>query len=317
MAFETLLINGLSLGSVYALIAFGFVAVYKTNRILNFAHAPIGALGALMLVSLTTDGAMGNQSLRGKNPLASIASHPAGWLLCLVVAFVLAGVLGAVVERLAIRPMSGRPSFTVTIATIGVAIVLQRFADQAPIGRALPMPWGERRFGLLGSDIGVSSAVICLIAPAVLGGLRAFDRTRFGIATRAFAADEEAAAAQGINPHNVAAFSWALAAALATLAAVTFSVPPLGYGTFSTAAMPTLFFRAIPVLALGGWDSYGGVYLAGMTVGMLQVMSGGLLSGYTDFLGAGFSTMLPYVLMLIVLLVRPAGLFGRSAVARV
>ncbi len=317
MPFETLLINGLSLGSVYALIAFGFVAVYKTNRILNFAHAPLGALGALILASLISDGAMGIRLLRGDNPLTAIADHPAGWASCLVLALLMAGGLGALVERFAIRPMRGRPSFTVTIATVGVAIVLQRFADQAPVSRALPMPWGAGRFDLFGTDIGISSLVICLLAPAVLGGLRTFDRTRFGIATRAFAADQEAAAAQGINPNHIAAFSWGLAAALATLAALTFSVPPLGYGTFSTAAMPTLFFRAVPVLALGGWDSYGGVYVAGIAIGMMQVMSGGLLSSYMSVLGSGYSTVLPYVVMLIVLLIRPAGLFGRRSIQRV
>ncbi len=317
MPFDTLLINGFALGSVYALIAFGFVAVYKTNRILNFAHAPVGALGALLMASLLSDGSFGVQRFAGQNPLTSAGGHPVIWVLCLLVALTGAGALGVAVERFAIRPMRGRPAFTITTATIGVSIVLQRFADQAPISRRIAVPWGDRSVELFGLDASISSLIVCGLAPSILLALSRFDKTPFGIAARAFASDEEAALAQGIPRYQVMAFAWALAAALGTLAALTFALPPRGYGAFSTATIPGTFFRAIPVLALGGWDSYGGVYLAGLAIGLMQVLSGGLLAGQADILGAGYSTVLPYLVMLLVLLVRPSGLFGQATIRRI
>ena len=103
----------------------------------------------------------------------------------------------------------------------------------------------------------------------------------------------------------------------ATVAAVAFSFSPQGRGVIVTGQTPGLFFRALPVIALGGWDSYPGAYLGGLVVGVLQIAAGRYASGHTDILGAGYSGVLPYLLMIGVLLVRPAGLLGRPAVRRV
>ena len=317
MAIEILLIQGWSLGSVYALVGFGFVATYKTNKVLNFTLPFLGAAGALILSSLVSDGGFGINRRRGKNPLTSIAGHPVGWVLCLVTALVLVGAIGALVERLVIRPLSGRSPFILTMATLAGALILEVVVGHAPISRRLAMPWGTASIGIDGADVSVSTLVICVLAPAVLVGVAGFNRTWFGIAARAMADDEEAAVSMGINRSRVMATAWALAAALGMLAALAFAVPPLGAGIFATRSMPSLFFRAIPVLAIGGWDSYGGVYVAGITIGLMQVMVGGLWGEYASFLGGGYTTILPYIVMLVVLMIRPTGVFGQAAVRRV
>ena len=316
MAIEILLIQGWSLGSVYALVGFGFVATYKTNKVLNFTLPFLGAAGTLILSSLVSDGGFGVRRLRGKNPLTLIADHPVGWVLCFVVALALVGALGALVERLVIRPLPGRSPFILTMATLAGALVLEVLVGHAPISRRLAMPWGTSSIAIAGADVSVSTLAVCVMAPAVLLGVARFNRTWFGIAARAMADDEEAAVSIGIDRSRVMATGWALAAGLGMLAAMAFAVPPLGAGVFTTRSMPDLFFRAIPVLAIGGWDSYGGVYAAGIAIGMMQVMVGGVWGEYASFLGGGYTTILPYMVMLIVLMIRPTGVFGQAAVHR-
>ncbi len=317
MAFEIILIQGWALGSVYALVAFGFVATYKANKVLNFMLPFFGAAGALIMASLVTDGALGVESLRGKNPLTSIADHPIGWTICLLVTLAVVGLLGAATERMVVRPLAGRTPFIMTMATLAGAIVLEVIVGQAPITRRLGMPWGTASVKIAGADVSISTFVVCALAPLVLVCVAVFHRTWFGIAVRAMADDEEAAVSMGMSRARVMAAAWALAAALATLAAMAFAVPPLGAGVFFTRGMPDLFFRAIPVLAIGGWDSYGGVYIAGIAIGMMQITVGGFWGEYASFLGGGYTTILPYIVMLIVLMIRPTGLFGQATIRRI
>lgn len=301
---------------MYGLVGFGFVSVFKTNRILNFAHAPVAAAGAVVMSSLLTDGALGIERFRGLNPITSITDGLAGWLLALVLALLAAGALSAGIERVAIRPMRSYPVFIVTIVTIGVSIVVQRITDQAPIARSIDLPWGSQT--TIGStSVTVSTVVVIVSAAGVLLALTALDHTRPGIGLRALGEDEEAALAQGINRERLVALAWAIAGITGTLAAIGFTLPPRGLGLISSAATPALFLRAIPVLAIGGWDSYRGVYVAGLGVGLLQTLSGGLLARFTPVLGAGYSTVLPFIAMLIVLLIRPTGLFGKPVIRRV
>jgi branched-chain amino acid transport system permease protein len=315
--FVEITLSGLALGSIYAVVAFGFVVVYKTSRVLNFAHGALGAAGGLMLASLVTDGGLGIGRLAGANPFGAYAGSLWGWLLNLAVAVGLASLLGVIVERLVVRPLLGREQFTVTLATIGASIVLQLFVDEAPIARTLRIPWGSDSWEVGGANIAQSALASMVLGACSFAFLVAFDRTRIGLAARAVACDQEAAVAQGINTGRVFSVTWALAAAFATLAAVAFSFSPRGNGTISTALTPALFFRALPVLAIGGWDSYRGAYLGGLVIGVLQVAAGRFLAPYIDFLGVGYPTILPYLLMIVVLMIRPAGTFGRPEIRRV
>jgi len=315
--FLELMINGLALGSVYAVAALGFVIVYKTSRVLNFAHGALGAAGGLALASLVTDGGLGIPAFAGLNPFTRFAGSTGGWLLNLALAAAVAAGLGMAVERLVVRPLLRRAQFTVTMATIGAAIPLQLVIDEAPIARTLRVPWGAESFEVAGATVFHSSLAQLLLGVASCALLVIFDRTRAGLGARAVAADQEAAMAQGINLNRVHATTWALAAVLATLAAVAFSFSPRGNGNISTALTPALFFRALPALALGGWDSYRGAYLGGLVLGVAQVGSGQLLAPWVDQLGVGYPTMVPFLLLIPVILLRPAGLFGQPEVRRV
>jgi len=316
MRIEILFINGWAMGSVYALVAFGFVATYKTSKALNFSLPHLGAAGALILASLLSDGAFGIEALAGRSPLPEVASHPLGWVLCFGLALALVGGFGALVHRLAIMPLGKQSPVMITMATLAISIPLQIVVSQAPITRRISLPWGTASFKLGEADVFISTLVVCAIAPTVLGLIAVFHRSWFGIATRAVAEDEEVALSVGINRSRVLATGWAMAAMFATLAALAFAVPPLGAGIFATQGLPELFYRAIAVLAIGGWDSYGGVYVAGIMIGMMQVMAGGLWGEYASIFGNGYSQVLPYIVLLLVLMIRPTGLFGQPAVRR-
>ncbi len=315
--FVDVVVNGLALGSVYAVVAFGFVIVYKTSRVLNFAHGVLGAAGALALASLVTDGGLGIGPLAGANPFTAYAGSLWGWALNLVLAVGVAALLGVTVERLAVRPLVGREQFAVTLATIGASIALQLVVDEAPIARTLRIPWGSESWPVGDATVTKSAVASLALGACCFAFLAAFDRTRIGLAARAVASDQEAAVVQGIDIGRIFSITWALASAFATLAAVAFSFSPRGNGTISTALTPALFFRALPVLAIGGWDSYRGAYLGGLVIGLMQAASGRFLARYIEFLGVGYPTMLPYLLMIVVLMIRPAGTFGRPEIRRV
>lgn len=310
-------VDGLGLGSIYAVVAIGFVIVYKTSGVLNFAHGTIGAAGGLIMASLVTDGGLGITPLAGANPLTSQAGTLIGWGANLAVAMVLAATLGVVLERLLIRPLLGRSPFTITVATIGLSIALGTLVNQAPIARTLRIPWTNRIWHIGDIAVAVSSVASVALGVGAVTALVLFNRTRWGVAVRAVASDHEAAAVQGIDPRHVYTLTWAVAAALATLAAVAFSFSPMGNGSIATGSTPSLFFRALPVIALGGWDSYLGAYVGGLVIGVLQIALGRFLAGQAEFLGAGYSAIVPYVLMIAVLLVRPSGIFGQSSLRRV
>ena len=311
------IISGLGLGSIYAIVALGFVVVYKTTNVLNFAHGSLGAAGGLALASLLSDGGLGVPALAGLNPLTRFGDTLWGWGLNLVLAMIVGAVIGIIVERVAIRPMIGRSQFVLIIATIGISIALQTVIDRAPVARNLHVPWGAGSWSPGGVTVPKSAVASIALAGLGFGALAVFNRTRLGLSARAAASDREAAMANGVDVGRVYTVTWAIAAALATLAAVAFAFAPRGTGSLSTLGTPALFFRALPVIAIGGWDSYHGAYLGGLAIGLLQIAAGRYLSSHESILGAGYPTILPYLVMIAVLLVRPAGLLGQRTVRRV
>ena len=156
-----------------------------------------------------------------------------------------------------------------------------------------------------------------VLGTAAIALVAAFDRTRLGLMTRAVGDDQEAAESVGVSVAVVSRSNWALAGVLATIAAVGLSLYPEGTGSVSTANVPGLFFRALPILALGGWDSPRGAIVGGLVIGLIQTAAGRLLSGHTDVLGAGYPAILPYVLAVLVLAVRPSGLVGSREIRRI
>ena len=309
--------RGLALGLMYGVVALGFVVVYRATRVLNFAHGALGAAGAVIMASMVGDGGLGIERWRGANPLGRYADTAAGWAANLALAALLAALLALVVERVAVRPMLGRAQFSLLLVTIGASIPLQVYADRAPIPRHLDAPWSTGGWTVAGAFVAhsyVAMGVIGLVAIVIVAW---FDRTRLGLMTRAVGDDLEAAESVGVSVAVVSRANWALAGALAAVAAVGLSLFPEGTGSVSSSNVPGLFFRALPILALGGWDSARGAIVGGIAIGVIQTAAGRLLSGYIAVLGAGYPAILPYVLAVVVLAVRPTGLFGTRDVQRI
>jgi branched-chain amino acid transport system permease protein len=292
-AFVEGVLRGLGVGSVYALLALGFVIIYKATRVISFAQP------ALMLAGVV---------------LVSHLAGVTGFWLAVPVAAALTAVLALGIERTAVRPMVGRPAFVVAIITLGIDVVV-RVVVNGFIGldvRNVGDPWGLRtvRFGSVHMEQRHLAAVVA--ATVLVAGLFAFFRyTRMGLAMRAAADDQEAALAQGVSVGAVFALSWAIAGALAAVGG-TFAAAGAGFdGTLWLTAL-----IALPVIILGGLDSLPGAVVGGLVVGVAQELVG-TYQNDVPWLGGNVSVITPYVLMLIVLLVRPYGLFGTREVERV
>ncbi len=315
------LIKGLALGSIYAVMGIGFVIVFKGTQVLNFAAGGIAMAGALFMSILVNDA--GLPFLPFSNPLApEIGTTPSipRWLINLVLALIIAAILGMVLERIAIRPMIGQPLFSMAVITLGIETALGPFNRDATslTARSLQIPWGLEQWEFLGAGIPKSyvgamvAAVLCFLS------INLFFRSRFGVAMRAVAFDQEAAQAQGINVGRVFSIAWGLGAALVAVGAIFYGMGPFPpQGTVSQEIHPVLAFRVLPVIILGGLDSIPGALYGGLLIASAEVFAGQYLAQWTSVLGAGYSTIVPYIVMLIVLLVRPYGLFGSEEIRRV
>lgn len=292
-----LLFSGVALGAVYALLALGFVVIFKATRVVNFAHAGLLMVGAYSVARFrTVDG----------------FPFPVAVLLGIAVAVVVALVM----ERLFVRPVVRRSVVAVAIMTIGVDVVLQTEItrrlgiDIVPVGD----PWGSGTVDVFGITIPQTRVAALVVALVVLGGFFAWSRfSDWGIAMRASAENHDTAELMGVRLGRVSAMVWLIAAVLAVVAGVFLSAFPSPGVSPTTSAVA---LRAFPAAILGGLDSTGGALVGGLLIGLAETLT----QGYQDqlsFLGQGFSSVMPYVVMVGVLLVRPAGLFGATEATRV
>ena len=291
-----LLVEGAALGAVYALIALGFVVVFKATGVVNFAQ------GSLMLVG---------------SYLASSAAVGWGLPFPLAVVVAAAGAVAAAlaVERLVLGPMTGRPVLAVVTVTIGLAIVLDQLASTVwgfrP--RSVGDPWGVgslRAGGVVVSQVDAATLVITLAAVAALSVF--FRRARLGLALRAAATDLEAAVASGVSPATVSRLAWGLAAVLAALAGVL-----LAAGTGSaTPELSEQALRAFPAVVLGGFASLGGAVAGGLVIGVIEVLTAGYAPAHAPWLGPNVHLVAPYLVMLALLALRPSGLLGTAEARR-
>lgn len=308
--FIAVMFRGLSQGSIYALIALGFVLVFKATQTVNFAQGAIALVGTYFLSVVLINWEIPGKWLGGNQYVV--------WFSGLAVALALSVLLGLIIERLIIRPMIGEPLFSIAVITLGLEAVLRTLGTDA-IGvnnRSLAIPWGRDGFRLGGAVIYWSWIFTILATVVAFVAIYLFFRTRTGIAMRAVALDQEASLAQGISVGRVFALAWGAGAALAVLGAVAASMSPIGPGT-ATAATAALAFRALPAVILGGLDSVVGALVGGVVIGMSEVAAGAYLAEHTNTLGVGYQLIVPYLIMIIVLVVRPYGLFGTPEVRRV
>ncbi|WP_406063883.1 branched-chain amino acid ABC transporter permease [Streptomyces sp. NBC_01077] len=293
--FAEFLINGISLGSIYALIALGFVVIFRATEVVNFAHASLLLAGGYV---------------------TAVLHDEIGFWPALLAGIAGAAVVGAAVEFFVMRRHRGTDHSVLAIVTIGVDILLATELTRR-IGTdilTLGDPWGDAVVTVGGVTI-AETRIAALLAAALLitAFLLAFRYTSWGVAMRAAAENQETAALMGIRLGRVSIGAWAVAGGLAAVAALfltVFPTPGLERAT-SLAAL-----KAFPAAILGGLDSTTGALVGGLLVGVTESLATGY-QGDLAFLGRGIGDVAPYLVMVAVLLIRPAGLFGTKELARV
>ena len=295
--FIELLISGLSLGCIYALIAMGFVVVFKATNVVNFAHASVVMLGAYLVARW--HGAL-------------------GFFGAVAVAAVCCAIVAALCDIVLVRALRRRRGSeeVLAILTIAINIVLATALAREVGTDLLPSgaPWGSDVTHVLGVTVPQARIAAAVVALVLMGLFwLAFTRSDWGVAMRSAASDPEAAALSGIRLGRVAAGAWALAGALAAIGGAFFTSFPAA-GVNNTTGL--LALTAIPAAVLGGLDSTAGAVVGGLTIGVATTLA----AGYQDeiaFLGRGLSEVVPYIVLLLVLLWRPSGIFGTREVTRV
>ena len=334
LLFLQTLLRALGLGAVYAIIALGFVLIFKATQTVNFAQGALAVAGALFVSFMVNDEHIPLTTI--DNPIADWGRAADGglswygWALSVAIALIFAGLLGLLIERLAIRPMIGEPLFSVAVITLGLEIVLRVFnLDTVKVDfRSLQIPWGNDGFRIGGTELEsgfyeggafINWSYIAAMATAAVAFIAVyfFYRSKTGIAMRAVAFDQEAAMAQGINVGRVFAIAWGAGAILAAIGGIFATQPPVTSGGAVEPTTANIAFRALPAVILGGLDSATGALLGGLIIGSAEVLSGQYASGEVDILGAGYPLIVPYVVMVIALLVKPYGLFGTPEIRRV
>lgn len=289
-------LTGLLTGGVYALIGVGIVLVFRATQVFNFAHGAVVMIGAYFYYTTTL--LLAGLGLPGWAVIA----------LGLPATLILAALFGMAIERLLMRPMMGQPAFPMIMVTIGLISVLE--------GGAALIWKTDARYppALAPLDIREAAGVFVnmqmvwsfLIAVAVFAAVLAlFQKSRAGIAMRATATDRSTAAAMGIDVPRVFASAWIVAAATGALAGVLLA--PVNSLTPGLAAIG---LSVIAVVILGGVDSVIGVFVAGLIVGWLEAAT-------NHYLGGEAKDLVPYLVVLVLILIRPFGLFGTASIDRV
>lgn len=286
-----LLVNGVVVGALYALIALGFVLIYKASGVLNLAQGEMVLLGAYIGLMLTT-------------------GLKVPFFLALLLSIGVSALIGIGIERLVLRPFIGEPVISVIMVTMGLSYILRAL---------IHMIWGAelRSFAVFSSDpIRLGPVVISevflwsfVVALVLLGVLTAFFKySLLGIAMRTTSDDEQAAQSMGISVKRVLAATWAVATMVAAVGGIF-----LGNIAGVNPILSSYGLKVLPVAILGGLDSIPGAIVGGLIIGILENLAG----GYLDTFLPGVKEVAPFAALILILLVRPYGLFGKEIIERV
>lgn len=289
--------NGAAIGSRYALVALGFVVIYRATGVINFAQGGFVLLGAYFAYNFHVTWGL-------------------PFYAAMVLAVLAGAVTGALVEALILRRMVGEPVFAVIMITIGLLFVLEQAASSIWGFDSLNLgdPWGVKTVKRGDFVFAHRDLATLVLAAVVLGAFFLYFRySSMGLAMRATALDPEAALAQGISARKVYAISWAVAGGVASVAGITVAA-----GSAALSPQVNLIaLVAFPAIILGGLDSPGGAVLGGIIIGITQSLTAGYQPEHAAWLGNNFHLVMPYVVMVLILMVRPYGLFGTKEVHRV
>jgi branched-chain amino acid transport system permease protein len=281
-----LLISGIAQGCIYGLIALGFVLIYKATETVSFAQGELMMLGAF--------GGLAGMTFLGFPFWLSVLCAIAGMAL-----------FGALLERVVIRPILGQPAFSIVMLTIGIGYVARGLITMIPnIGtetHTLPVPYKDQIWKVGGLVLNVEQMVV-IVATALLCGIlfTVFKYSKIGIAMQASSQNQLAAYYMGIPVKRINGLVWGLAAAVAAIAGLLLA--PI---TFVHANMGFIGLKAFPAAVVGGFGSLPGAIVGGLIIGIVESLSG-------FYLPDGFKDIAAYVVVLIMLMVKPNGLFGEK-----
>jgi branched-chain amino acid transport system permease protein len=285
-------VNGMLVGLMYSLVAIGIVLIYKSSSVPNLAQGSMTMLGAYVVLAF-----------------ANNAGAPI-WL-AIPLAIVTMFVIGIGIERVALRRLAGRPIIMILMLTLGLEIFLRAGSMTIWGGTARPMPIGISDAPLFIGPLLINRAyaVGAAIAIAMFGLFVAFFRTRLGVVLRAISDDYTAAWSVGISVERGVALSWAMSAVVATIAGVLWSSVQ---GVDQSLAQ--LLLKGVTVAVLGGLDSIGGALLAGALLGIVEGVASSVLD---PMLGGASRDLVDAAMLILTILIRPHGLFGRHDIERV
>ena len=294
------LINGLSLGAMYALLALGFTLVYGILELINFAHFSV-----FMVASFIGMWALELLGLEGQSTILSGVSLIGALVFAFVVTMLLSGIIGVGIERLALRPMRGVRGTAAMITTIGISYVLQNviILGVGAQSENYPNPLPPLSWSVGGATLRLREVMIWGIAIVLMAGLRLFvDKTRLGKAMRATAQDAEAARMMGVNVDRVIVTAFFLGSSLAGAAALIFG---LYYNYTSFIIGYSAGLRAFTAAVLGGIGSVTGAMVGGILIGLIEAFGGQIVSvRWTD--------VIIFSILVLVLVFVPTGILGRA-----
>ena len=301
------LINGLVLGSVYALVALGYTMVYGILELINFAHGEITMMGGM--VALAVIGALG----------IAAPGMPGVVLLgaSLLIAIAVCMALGLLIERVAYRPLRNAPRLAPLITAIGVSIILQNVA-MLIWGKqyiAFPPILPQGRHTVLGATISDTQIIILLLAASLMLGLTLLvQKTRLGRAMRATAQSRQVASLMGVDANRVIATTFLIGSALAAIAGVMVSAY---YGLAHYYMGFLLGLKAFSAAVLGGIGNLAGAMLGGLLLGVIESFGAGYIGDLTGgFLGSHYQDVFAFFVLILVLVFRPSGLLGERVAER-
>jgi len=294
--FIALILNGVSIGLMYSLIALGFVLVYKSTDAINFAQGEFVMMAALI----------------GAVVVAFKVSPIVGAIAAVVIVLAVMIGFGFALERVVLRPLLGRPIVAVIMATIGLASVLRGLTPIIFGGetRALPLPIPDDPVVIGPATLPPIQVLGAGVAILLFVGFNwFFKKSRMGVAMRAVADNQQVAMAMGIDVERYFGLAWAMTGIVSALGGIVWG-NLLGVDV----QLSLVGLKVFPVVILGGLDSIPGAIVGGLIVGIVENMAAGYIDPYV---GGGTKDFAPYVLMIIALMVRPYGIFGKAIIERI
>ncbi|TRZ92898.1 MAG: branched-chain amino acid ABC transporter permease [Dehalococcoidia bacterium] len=286
--------SGILLGLLYSMVALGLTVVYRSGRIINLAQGELVIVGGFLIWWFIV-----------MTPLPQ-------WWMGIIIAFALMGLLGLVIERAFFRPLIGQPIFSLVMMTIGLLLLLRGVVIATFGAKERPFPQIFSAEPVVLGPFSFDSAlfwggIIALLIVLALAWF--FERTKYGLRFSAVAEDHQVAQSMGISVKQSVAVAWVLATILGGFASIVFF-----NGKIVTFLASEIGFRALPVALLAGLESVRGVLVAGIIVGIGEMLAMGYLNPITN---GGMANIFPYIVMIVVVLFKPQGLYGWRVIERV